>query len=145
MPHLILERLRLTAEVIPSIITPPVATIMPAIALPITPRNPSLRRSSSNRKRRIEGWQLANVSSVADPVTWEKNVGPDGNTNPQRAPQGLPQVWKLWRGAGELGVITRVIDRAKRANRMEASRQWGIAIWEKTNGVSYANGYPRKC
>ena len=127
MPYLALERLRLTptAEVIPSIITPPVATIMLAIALPITPRNPSLPRSSSHKKRRIERWQLENVSGVADPVIREKNVGPDGKMNPQRAPQSLypPQVSKLWKDARELGVKIRVIERAKRANRMEASRQ----------------------
>ena len=33
------------------------------------------------------------------------------------------QVSKLWKDARELGVIIRVIERAKRANRMEASRQ----------------------
>ena len=97
--------------------------ILPLLLLLHKRGNPEPRRSWSHKKRRIEGWQLENVSSVADPVIWEKSVGPDGNTNPQRAPQSLPQVSKLWKGARELGVIIRVIEKAKRANRMEASRQ----------------------
>ena len=99
--------------------------ILPLLLLLQNRENPEPRRSWSHKNGRIEGWQLENVSSVADPVIWEKSIGPDGNMSPQRAPWSLhlPQVSKLWKDTRELGVIIRVIKRAKGANRMEASRQ----------------------
>ena len=87
--------------------------------------NPEPCRTWSHKKRRIEGWQLENVSSVADPVMWEKSVGPDGNMSLEQAPRSLhlPQVSKLWKDARELVVIIGVIEKSKRTNRIEASRQ----------------------
>ena len=68
---------------------------------------------------------MQNASSVVGLVIWEKNVGPDGNTNPLRAPQSLhaPQVSKLWKDARGLVVKMRVIERASREKPMEASRE----------------------